>query len=389
LIDSRLGLTLVPSLELNDVDLDRLVRQLETHRRLGVLKRFQPHSSRIARLRELSDRDLMAAMVEVITGHRFEDRVIAEFDQLSDIAQDVYEAVCLFEAIQFEDRTLTLSKNAVIQIVSEDRLNRALSQVLNDLVGKRLLVIQVGADNVRSRHRRVAEEVFQRVRQDQTRFPRLFEAMLHFYAVRAANIRNRNDPTRRIMIRFLNHRVMVDTGMDADVVRSIYSRLHRWLKNDFHYWLQCAEYELEKNGPATAASYLESARGCEGGAADTKVITSWGRVRLLRAAADPLDARLHADAIEAVDELEQVALRAGVASPHTFVALAREATNWLDATSLTSGAERVRIAIRLQHVIQVGIRLIRRNREFEVVAARAADRLAAIIEGPSESLIPL
>ncbi|MFI7210337.1 hypothetical protein ACIBP4_04775 [Micromonospora maritima] len=386
LLDGVTGLTKVPHLRLTDEDLDGLVRHLDAWRQLGELKALKVHQARVARLRELSYRDLMAAMVEAITGFRFEDRVASEFRQLRELERSIYATICLFEALQYEDHSLTLSQNALLQIVS-DSPTPAVNRAIDHLVSGLRILVKQESGHVRTRHRRVAEETEKNLRRDPALYRELVENLILFYVQRGANITNRNDPTRRAMVALINHRVMIKSALSADVVREIYRSLHDYLSEDFHYWLQCGSYEVARDLDQ-ALNYLEVARGCEGGQDHFKVVTTWAMVCLRLARRRPDDPALHEKALRAMGELERIAGIFGEKSPHTYVSILRDGTQWLTASVLLGQDERRGLAARISHWAEVGTARLNTNREFRGVCREFTPTLKRFLadEGDVETV---
>ncbi|MEV1330953.1 hypothetical protein AB0J20_15405 [Micromonospora costi] len=390
LLDGVPGLTRVPPLRLTDDDLNALVHRLETYRQLGKLKQQKLHEARVERLRRVSDRDLMAAMVEVITGYRFEERVSSEFAQLDVRERDIYATVCLFEALQYEDRSLTLPQNALLQIASDGPPDPAVNRAIERLVSGRRMLVRRESGHIRTRHRVVAEAMEKFIRGDKVYFQELFERLLLFYVQRGANIIDRNDPTRRAMVALINHRVMIKSGLPVLAVRDVYHQLHDYLKDDFHYWLQCGSYELEKRNLDLAATYLETARGCDGGQDHFKVVTTWAMVCLRRASEHPTDSGLHDVAIEAFGELERVASQEGDRSPHTIVTIVKDGTHWLQRGVFFAHDERQSFARRILGWIELGHRLLRMNGEFRSAAEHCSGPLERMVAADEEERpIPL
>ncbi|RIV37739.1 P-loop NTPase [Micromonospora radicis] len=389
LLDEVPGLTKVPPLRLTDEDLDALVHRLDTYRQLGKLKQVKLHAARVERLRRVCDRDLMAAMVEVITGYRFEQRVNSEFSQLDQRERNIYATVCLFEALQYEDRSLTLPQNALLQIASDGLPDLAVNRAIEGLISSRRMLVRRESGHIRTRHRVVAEAMEKSIRADKSYFRQLFEQLLLFYVQRGAGITDRNDPTRRAMVALINHRVMIKSGLSVKAVREVYNELHDYLKDDFHYWLQCGSYELEKRNLDLAATYLDTARGCEGGLDHFKVVTTWGMVCLRRANERPADGTLHAEAVDAFRELERVASQEGDRSPHTFTTIVQDGTLWLQRGAFFTMDERQGIARRILHWIGVGRRLLELNAQFRSVADHCAPALKKMVEAEEDRSIPL
>jgi KaiC/GvpD/RAD55 family RecA-like ATPase len=358
--------------QLTDNDLKSLVDKLTAAGLLGELTSFRPESSRIDRLRTLSQRDLLAALIQVVTGQPFEDRVMSEFNQLSSVAQDVYAFVCFGAARVYE--MTHLPEADLLQMIASAPPYSALRAPIKVLVDSKLLLRE--AAGLRVRHRAIADTVVRFL--PKSKVGEIVRSMLRFYAGRAANLRDQSHPDRRQMIHLLSHSHMRELNLDRSTVRSIYEDVQPLLSNDFHYWLQRGAYEVEHGDLDLADSYLESARGCEGGTRDYKVTTEWGFMRLRKAISSPTDQNVHVRAKAALQALEQVARREGRMSPHTFTIIVRQGVRWLETSALLSDAERARIALLIEEIRELGLRMCSNNREFSRAEREMRQRLMVL-----------
>ncbi|MFI5955770.1 hypothetical protein [Cryptosporangium sp. NPDC051539] len=355
-VDAVSGATRINQDEpLSDHDIESLLGALERNRLLGKLRRHLP-PERVAEFRKLSDRDLLAGMVEVVSGMRFEEKIRSEYVQLDDHSSMIYSIVCLFEEIVY--KTTAISYSELLGILSSNRANPKDYSVVKRLVKQRMLV-EIGDQQLRSRHRAIAGRVVELLKKSPPGLAELIKRMLWYYASLANNISDSNHTYRRIMIKLINHAEIKRLGLPTPLVREIYQSVHPLLHNDFHYWLQCSRYEVEEDGGdiELAASYLESARGCPGGESDPYVATTRGAVCLRRSRMTPSDQRRFDEAIEAYRELQEVFRKNGINSPHTFVMLVREGCQWLVQAKLVGQEEKRRIGLELLDTVKLGRRI--------------------------------
>ncbi|MEV8556331.1 hypothetical protein AB0478_07675 [Streptomyces sp. NPDC051917] len=366
---------------LKDEDLGRIVDVLHEHGLPGILKRHSLRPEKIDKLRELCDRSLLAAMIQVVTGKRFEDKVASEYHQLDREQIAVYSTVCVFEsAIVFKKRGI--EQEDLLQIVSGPSAPRPeLHRAISRLVDRRILTL-AGDGTVRCRQRTIADTVVETVlKKTPNQLGSVIEFLLRFYAQYAADSRDNDDPYRRILIRLLNHSLMVSLRLKPPQVREIYSTVHELLQNNFHYWLQRGEYELERGDLGIAENHLETAQGCEGGVTDHFVLTAWSAIRLRRSTESPSDGTLRDRALEAVAVLEDVTRRHGGASPHSFSVIARRGTEWVEACEGSLSAGQVDdILRRILAVVEVGRRFCRDNHEFMRIADEFAPKLMRLLD---------
>ncbi|MFI9343287.1 hypothetical protein ACIG0D_18755 [Streptomyces sp. NPDC052773] len=366
---------------LRDDDLGAIVDVLHEHGLPGILKKHGPRQQKIDKLRELCDRSLLAAMIQVVTGKRFEDKVASEYHELNREQTAVYSTVCVFEsAIVFKKRGI--EQEDLLQIVSGRAApNPSMQRAINRLVATRVLT-RAADGTVRCRQRTIADTVVETVlKKNPDQLGSVIEFLMRFYAQYAAGIRDNDDPYRRIMIRLLNHSLMVSLRLAPARVREIYDTVHELLRDNFHYWLQRGEYELERGDLGIAENHLETAQGCEGGATDHFVLTAWSAIRLRRSTVDPADANLRERALEAIGVLEDVARRHGGASPHSFSVIARRGAEWVEACETAlSGDQLDDILRRILAVVDSGRRFCKDNHEFMRIADEFEPQLKRLLE---------
>ncbi|MBK3576745.1 hypothetical protein JHN63_23645 [Streptomyces sp. MBT65] len=366
---------------LKDEDLGHIVDVLHQHGLPGILKQHKLQHQKINKLRELCDRGLLAAMIQVVTGKRFEDKVVSEYHQLNTRQAAVYSTVCVFEsAIVFKKRGIEQAD--LLQIVSGPVApDPAFQTAINRLVDKRILN-RAPDGTVRCRQRTIADTVVDTVlKKDPGRLGAVIEFLLKFYAQYSAEIRDNDDPYRRIMVRLLNHSLMVSLPLDVGRVRAIYDTVHELLCDNFHYWLQRGEFELERGDLGIAENHLETAQGCEGGGTDHFVLTAWSAIRLRRSTITPGDGNLLDRALEAIHRLEEVTRRHGGASPHSFAVIAKRGTEWLEACEASLSADQVDdIVRRILVVLGHGRRFCRDNYQFMLIADEFEPQLNRLLE---------
>jgi energy-coupling factor transporter ATP-binding protein EcfA2 len=360
---------------LADKDLRALVKVLENGGLLGTLTDL-PEDIAVEKLRELSQRDLLAALIEVVHGQPFTDRVRSEYEQLPQDRQEVYALTCLGSSRVYEDTHLP--EEDLLQILGPIRRYLRYVQEIQRLVEDGLLVRD--SLGLRVRHRAIADAVVDGFSEETV--ASICERMLLFYAGRASHITDPAHPDRRHMITLLSHSRMIDLRIDPALVRPIYEKAQSLLGRDFHFWLQRAAYEVERGDLDLADSYLQSARQCKGGADDYLVTTEWGLLRLLKAKANPQDRSAQDRAKAAVDLLEEIAYRFKDISPHTFTVLVQHGTEWLEKDSSLSQADRVRYANRLEEIRKLGAAEVN-NTQFDRASRKFASRLGALIIGES------
>ncbi len=319
--------------ELTDSDLKKLVKALEKNALIGELKQYRSMQAKVDRLRTLSEKGLLAAMIEAVTGSTLPEKVASEYEDLGRYGQNyqwAYAAVCIVNSDDIF-RQIGISSTGLLEVVSyPDPPGQSHREAIKGLQDMGLLVAMHGG-LLRCRQRTIADTVVHTVlRKRMSVLETVMTKLLVSYAERACHIQDDQHPDRRAMIRLLSHNVMRDFGMPQEAARRTYQAAHDLLQDDRHYWLQRAEFEIDQGRFDLAENYLAAGRGCRYGQEDRLLRTASARVHLRDSAAHPDDARRLGNAVAAVQELHEVVRgREGKKAPHAFVALARDGASWL------------------------------------------------------------
>ena len=365
---------------LTDEDLNVLLKSLETAGLLGKLVGVRPREARVEHLRRMCERDLLAALIEVVTGVPFDERVASEFEQLDDIQKTAYSIICFASAKVFESPWLP--EEHLLQMMGDAPTYGRHLQSVRDLLRASLVVkSQVG---LRPRHRAIADAVIRGASVDKDYLADIVERMLYFYASSGSDQLPSSHPNRRRLISLLSHTLMRDSGLPKARVRAIYGSVQQYLAEDKHFWLQRGAYEVECGDLDLADSYLESARACFGGQDDYKITTEWGLMRLSKASMDPANPSLQERAFLALSALRDVALIKGRNSPHTFVVMVREGIRWLSVEESLGNVKRLEAVSMVRTACDVGEKVCSDNREVVKTIANHRTDLEAL-RGPSDS----
>ncbi|MFC8293333.1 hypothetical protein ACFUJ0_10185 [Streptomyces sp. NPDC057242] len=385
--DSVLDATFEPKIvsadtPLNDDDLKNIIKTLKKHGLLGVLKQYRLPHQRLNAMRVICEQSLLAAMIKVVTGENFEAKVRSEFQQLNPNERAVYATVSLFESeLVYKQRGI--DEEDLLLIVSAGAApNRQLREAVSRLVRMGLLV-RTGDGRIRCRQRAIADSVVDSVlRNSVDQLSGVVRHLLVFYAARAKNIRDNDHPLRRAMIKLLSHALMRKLKLPVQAVREIYDAAHSSLQDDFHYWLQRGQFELEHGELRISRNHLATAKGCDGGERDPKVRTTSSAIDLASAAAAPRKVDLETSAVNAIRDLFSVTRELGSGAPHSYTILAREGTRWLESCTATLDSQTFLDIQRLiLEVIQEGKRFCRNNHQFMAAAATYEPQLKKLLPG--------
>lgn len=365
--------------DLSDLDLAALIERLSDAGLLGVLQGATARG-RIERLREMCRRDLLSALIEVVTGQQFEDRVVTEYGELGPHEKSVYTAICLAEYIH---ETAAIPEEDFLQISGPVNEYANFRVAVETLIEDRKLVLR-HEGGVIARHRAIADAVVSGLGPGVV--AEYLGRMLRMYAARASHTRDQSNPDRRIMVHLLSHAGMRRLGLRKEEVREIYGSVQATLQGDFHYWLQRGAFEVEHDDPlGLAGTYLNAARSLPGGSQDRLVATEWGFMCLRRAVRSPHDRALASQASAALEELFAVTRVAGASSPHTFAVAIQHGTEWLTSSRCLSEADVLRVAGKLADLMQVGDRVCRDNHEVSRTIQLSRPAIASILTNVSPS----
>jgi hypothetical protein len=364
---------------LTDDDLQLLINLLKKNGLLGVLKQFKWPPTRLRELRRICDRSLLVAMIQVVTGKLFDEKVRGDFESLNDEQAFAYTTICVLESAEvFKGRGV--NPVDLLQIVSQGPPSSRMEEAIAGLMKMRMVI---GAANgtLRCWHRTIADTMIKvMAAENLTLLGGVMKALLRFYAGYAGDITDSNNPYRRTMIRLLNHALMIDFRLPDDVVREIYDSVHEFLEDDFHYWLQMGEFESQRNHLERAANYFQSARGC-GGVGDYKVDTGWASVTLRLSATQPDDTEKRNAALGALRTLDQVCLTRGSASEHSFVVMIRAGTEWLEKMhTILAESEFATSWATVKGAITLGKKIKLESVQFDKAVREYEPRLTRLIE---------
>jgi len=367
---------------LNDDDLEKLVKILKDNGLLGILKEHRSMRQRVEKLRQLSGRSLLAAMIEVVTKQRFEDKVRSEYEQLADERKLIYATVSFLQS-ELVNKHYGIDEGDLIQVVSPGAPRVETVNAINALESQRLLN-RTSDGSLRCRHKTFADTVVDSILKEQPVFlEEIIRSLLVFYAERGGHITQHDHPYRMVMVRLLNHDMMKKTKIPYDAVRSIYDSVHDLLQEDLHYWLQRGQFELELGDLSIAANHLQSATGCNGGAADHLVQTTSSSIRLRYATTCPKEAASFAEAKTALDNLEWIARRKGSDSPHTFAVIVRDGFNWMKACqSVVSKDEFLDLGNQILDICELGKDVCENNNQFQDIANRYERKIRRLMSVP-------
>jgi hypothetical protein len=365
--------------DLDDEDITKLIDTLLRHDIRGFLQRYKTHRARLDAFRDRSKRELLVGMMEVTSGKRFEQLITEEYDGLEPPQRLVYGTLAVVTA-SFE--SYAISDSELLEILQE---SQQVHQAAMERLVRHRLVTRTPYRTLHVYHRLVAERLVEHLKkQDPDQLVKIVSRLLRYYASTAAHISDPNNRHRRSMLDLLRHTNMRKLGLPADKVDSIYASARDYLDDDFHFWLQRGEYQLEVDEFDRADDWLRTAANSPGGADSEYVATSYGSLVLRRSATQGGDAQ---EALLAVRNLDRIARRTRERSPQTFAVLARDGSKWLETHPKLTGSEREEAVRTIEGIIKLGEQLCSNNGQF-MNAANGAKRRLREMDWANRGLTP-
>jgi hypothetical protein len=313
--------------ELSDSDLNKLVEVLRKNGKLGILK--DKGDRKVEELRRMCERNLLSAMIQVVSGRGFDEKIKSEFDQLEDKnSRHAYLVVSLLESEQMYKQR-GVNEVDLVRIISDGtKVDARAKRSIDRLVTMRLLA--KSGSMIYTRHRAIGDSVLDQIlKKRQDTLLEILIMVLVFYAQRSTGSRSADDPNLRVFVRLINHRLMHEFFTDLRRPRLCYSSVQKEMDDNFHYWLQRAQFEFEFGSLEAARNYLESAERSEHGATDYRVQTLRGEVELKESLKTPTDSSQREVARNALRTLDEVSRVKGSSSPQTYSVLVRLGYEWL------------------------------------------------------------
>lgn len=356
--------------ELDDQDISKLIDTLLRHDIRGFLQVYKTPEARLDAFRERSKRELLVGMMEVTSGKRFEQLITEEYDGLEPPQRLVYGTLAMVTA-SFE--SYGISDSELLEILQE---SPQLHQVAIERLIRNRLVTRTPYGTLHVYHRVVAESLVEHLKRDPEQLAEIVSRLLTYYASTAAHISDPNNRHRRSMLDLLRHTNMRKLGLPADKVDDIYASARNYLADDFHFWLQRGEYQLEVDEFDRADDWLRTAANSPGGADSDYVATSYGSLVLRRSATQGGDVQ---DALLAIQNLDRIARRTRERSPQTFAVLARDGSKWLESRPELTDSENEEAVRTIEGIIKLGEQVCSDNDQFIVAANGAKRRLREMV----------
>jgi hypothetical protein len=294
-------------------------------------------------MRERCGRQLLVAMIEATSGKKFEEKVVEEYRELSELAKLFYAVICL---ASFMETWLTKAEILGASPTAGNEEINAYQSLMN--------VHLVNSDEqgrVRCRHAVIAECICEYLREEGA-LATVVGGITFSLAQRVLPTMSMRTRIRSLLARLLNHDWMM-RNMSIRAARIIYGELEDQLSWDFHFWLQRGSVEVEDGSDFTAAeNYLSSARSID--AENHKVRTEWAYLHMKRAArAENPEGQLEA-VEEAFADLEEVIADNGRNDRYPYHVLGSQALAYVNRAGSLPLEQRAVLLARARALVDEG-----------------------------------
>ena len=337
--------------QLEDHDIDDLIRVLDNENRLGILKGASPEARHNAFRRE-AGRQLLVGMFQATSGFRFSEKAVDEFAQLEGIPRILYGVISLVHAQRY-----SLSLEEVLTAVGS-RDNETLND-LEHLVRRGIVTRDDRYSGYQTRHRVISEQVvasphFRSVSKD------IIEGLFVALASSVTPNEPRTSRVWRRFIRFTNHEFIL-SRLALDDGRQAYESIEGFMSWDYHFWLQRGSLELQEGDLGLATNYLSQALSLA--PEDRFVRTGWSYLLMKKAAQLPEHVDAKAWFSRGSETLLSLIEDSGIRDPHPYHILGSQTIAWVHSARLTPLELRVLLG-KAGKVVENGVLKNPRNREL-------------------------
>ena len=303
---------------LTDADIDGLIETMERFNRLGILANRNADDRRRA-FREHAGRQLLVAMIQATSGKRFEEKIVDEFEDLTERENHLYALIAVATG-----RNFALDTSEILT-ASGHPDNEALNH-LESLTKRHLLVVQggKGGERYRVRHREIARVVTEYLASTH-QLRDLIDGLAYAAACGVSPVEARSSRSWRFLKSFISHRYLSQV-LDIADARFVYGNLEETLKNDHHYWLQRGSLEVRDGELHMAQHFLGTAMSLND--ADPLVVTECAYLEMKLAIDNPRSPNSLKRFSDAVEVLEGLIADRGKHDAHPYHVLGSQTLSW-------------------------------------------------------------
>ena len=283
-------------------------------------------------------------MVEATSGERFDEKLDRECGELGMQLGLVYAVTAVATNLRHQ-----LFMDEILLAVG-DSSNEALNQV-QALINQKLIIPTDGG-GYQVRHRYIADRAVEYFKTN-NQLGEPMRGLLFAIASKVHSEASRRSREWQLLIRLLNHDVLMRLVHDAVKIRECYEEVESLLSWDYHYWLQRGCFEVKSGDLGLAQNFLEQARSLEPN--DFLVRTEWSYMMLKRAHDAPTELAAPEWAEQAFSELEDAIQERGSTDSYPYHVYGSQGLAWARRAIMTDG-ERIALLDRLRSVMNEAVR---------------------------------
>jgi len=205
---------------------------------------------------------------------------------------------------------------------------------IEELKKCRLLIDNNG--QIRTRHRVIAEIVFEAIRQSGF-LKELLEGLILSIATELLSTPSTKGKLRKFLTSIMNHD-FIHRSMDPNQGAAFYDSIEKILHDDGHFWLQRGCYEIDRGNILMADNWISQAKALL--PADSTVATAYGHLLFQKALMNVRSDAAEGLVEEAVAVLNGVIANHGDRSPHAYTILGSQGLAWAKRAHLTFESKR-------------------------------------------------
>jgi hypothetical protein len=304
-----------PIPHLTDHDISALLDVLDKANRLGALKN-RPREEQEDAFREYAGRQLLVAMLQATSGGRFQEKVLAELNELETDSNLIYSLVAVSTSFRFG-----LSRDEIL-IAAGAYSNTLLNNV--DQLIRRHILVAADDGSVWARHRVIADILLGGIQQG-GRLAEVLSGLAFVAATKVYPSLQRSARPWRLLRSILNHEFLVRT-IGVESARNLFGQLESSLAFDSHYWLQRGSLEVEFGDLGLAENFLNQASNLA--PEDLLVQNELAYLLFSKGIANPQSPNAQSLVDEATKMLEDLILQSDRCGPYPYHVLGSQGLAW-------------------------------------------------------------
>ena len=337
-----------------------VINVLDDNDLLGYLKGFTP-AERVYQFEEMAKHQILVAMRQATSGRDFDEIMYNEF---ADLRPRTAQLMCLCVALA-TTHGYRITIEEYVGCVGEDLPPAVALNYLEKHLRDVLLFTGAQENLISVRHSLIAEKYVESSLKVDDGLVLLRTAYIRLLSVLSSRIKRSHYTSRvfQLYTSLIRHgSIYRRFKRNLVEVRKVYESLKPTFHDDYHYWLQYGNLELEADSLELAENYLNQARSINPNS--RFAVTALGHLELRKAiiAESSSDSFWHLE--EGKTILQKQIEDIGSDDPHCYHIYCSQVYNWLRQKSLEDSYKTEQLAMLLG-VIRDGTRLHPFNRRLE------------------------